>query len=477
MKKLIILLLTIVALSAWAQGPLSDTVTYDTIWGRNPNYHYSSWYDTCRAYLTPHLIYPNRRYYCLEIYSFDSRTYLMHADNTMGDTLRVKGLSCMVWYGDDCDNELGSHISPYRLPEYMYLGVFNESKDSLMVIDSLRWDTVKPKVQILPKNIDTSNGVMTCLVYEAYFDSAITLYGKFHIAGSFFSNCNESVIFHNYPTFYVGVNYKVELENRCVHWSNPLDSAWTYLSWENRWSPSGNHSMTNPFHLIVQPKRLVDAVSNDTLLGTVLGGGQHYDSTYVTLTAVPQTGYSFSHWNDGDTSNPRVVFITSDTAFTAYFEPKSVYKLTLSSNAPLLGIAVGDGFFYDGDTATIQALCSTGGIFDSWNDGVTDNPRKVLVSSDTAFVARFRSTHGIADMTSDPFVLTPNPAKESVSVACQFGAQQGEVLLRNTLGQDIRRVSLERGRALLSLSDIPAGIYLVTLITDQGSFVRRLVVQ
>lgn len=476
MKKLIIFLLTIMALSSWGQGPLSSTETYDTIWGRFPNYHYSSWYDTCRSFLTPNLIYPNRHFYCLEIYCFSNRKYLMHADNTMGDTLRVKGLSCMVWYGDDCSNTLAPHLSPDRLPEYMYLGIFDESKDSLMVIDSLRWDTVKPKVQILPKNIDTANGVMTCLVYEAYFDSAITLYGKFHIAGSYFSNGSDEIIFHNYPTFYVGVDYKVDLENPCVHWSNPLDSCWTYLSWANRWG-NGNSRMTNPFHLIVQPKRLVTAVADDSLFGTVLGGGTRYDSTYVTLTAVPQTGYSFSHWNDGDTSNPRVVFITSDTAFTAYFEPKSVYKLTLSSNAPLLGIAVGDGFFYDGDTATIQALCSTGGIFDSWNDGVTDNPRKVLVSSDTAFVARFRSTHGIADMTSDPFVLTPNPAKESVSVACQFGAQQGEVLLRNTLGQDIRRVSLERGRALLSLSDIPAGIYLVTLIIDQGSFVRRLVVQ
>ena len=26
---------------------------YDTIWGRNPNYYYSEWYDTCPGYFHP----------------------------------------------------------------------------------------------------------------------------------------------------------------------------------------------------------------------------------------------------------------------------------------------------------------------------------------------------------------------------------------------------------------------------------------
>ena len=33
--------------------------------------------------------------------------------------------------------------------------------------------------------------------------------------------------------------------------------------------------------------------------------------------------YYFSHWNDGDTTNPRRVALTQDTAFTAYFSTAS----------------------------------------------------------------------------------------------------------------------------------------------------------
>ena len=62
-------------------------------------------------------------------------------------------------------------------------------------------------------------------------------------------------------------------------------------------------------------------LSCDSTMGTVSGGGLHADSTYATLRALPLTGYRFVAWNDGDTLNPRNVFVVSDTAFTATFQP------------------------------------------------------------------------------------------------------------------------------------------------------------
>ena len=43
------------------------------------------------------------------------------------------------------------------------------------------------------------------------------------------------------------------------------------------------------------------------------------DSSIVTLVATPFDGYEFLMWNDGDTTNPRQVFVTSDTVFAAVF--------------------------------------------------------------------------------------------------------------------------------------------------------------
>ena len=68
--------------------------------------------------------------------------------------------------------------------------------------------------------------------------------------------------------------------------------------------------------------RTVAAASADERLGTVVGGGLVPDSSVVSLVAVPHTHDAqvvFDRWNDGDTSNPRQVFVVSDTAFTAYF--------------------------------------------------------------------------------------------------------------------------------------------------------------
>ena len=67
--------------------------------------------------------------------------------------------------------------------------------------------------------------------------------------------------------------------------------------------------------------RTVTVLSADSTMGTVGGGGLHMDSTYATLYATPFAGYRFVAWNDGDTLNPRNVFVVSDTTFTATFQP------------------------------------------------------------------------------------------------------------------------------------------------------------
>ena len=41
-------------------------------------------------------------------------------------------------------------------------------------------------------------------------------------------------------------------------------------------------------------------------------------SSFV-LTALPSSGYNFDHWNDNSTINPRIVTLTQDTSFVAYF--------------------------------------------------------------------------------------------------------------------------------------------------------------
>ena len=54
--------------------------------------------------------------------------------------------------------------------------------------------------------------------------------------------------------------------------------------------------------------------------GSVTGTGDYQIGTEVTITAIPDEGYEFTGWSDGETSLTRVVTINSDTTLSASFE-------------------------------------------------------------------------------------------------------------------------------------------------------------
>lgn len=60
-------------------------------------------------------------------------------------------------------------------------------------------------------------------------------------------------------------------------------------------------------------------MSADLQMGTVSPGGEYEENSTVTIEAFPNVGYLFSQWNDEINDNPRIITITSDTTFTAYF--------------------------------------------------------------------------------------------------------------------------------------------------------------
>ena len=106
-----------------------------------------------------------------------------------------------------------------------------------------------------------------------------------------------------------------------------------------------------------------------------------------TLTATPNEGYEFTAWSDGNTENPRTVTVMSDTAFTAIFaEAEITPTITVTVNDATMGSAT---YTIEGNTAVLTATANEGYEFTAWNDGNTENPRTVTITSDTAFMAIF----------------------------------------------------------------------------------------
>lgn len=128
--------------------------------------------------------------------------------------------------------------------------------------------------------------------------------------------------------------------------------------------------------------------SDNTAQGNVSGSGNYNYLSTRTITANPNYGYHFTHWNDGNTDNPRTITLTQDTSFTAYFE-KNSYVVTVVSNNDTMGQATGGDTVLYLDSITISATSNYGYHFARWNDGDSTNPRTVQVTQNKTYTAYF----------------------------------------------------------------------------------------
>lgn len=63
---------------------------------------------------------------------------------------------------------------------------------------------------------------------------------------------------------------------------------------------------------------MVDATATH---GEVIGSGEYEVYTNAVLTVIPDNGYIFVQWSDGDTHNPRTIYVTRDIVMNAICEP------------------------------------------------------------------------------------------------------------------------------------------------------------
>ncbi len=134
-------------------------------------------------------------------------------------------------------------------------------------------------------------------------------------------------------------------------------------------------------------------ISEDTAKGIVQVLTQpSQNSPQATFIALPNTGYTFSRWSDGNTQNPRSLTITQDTTLVAYFTSNSPqwYNFSVVSEDTAKGsVQIINQPSQSNPQATFIALPNTGYTFLRWSDGNAQNPRTLTVTQDTALVAYF----------------------------------------------------------------------------------------
>ncbi len=79
----------------------------------------------------------------------------------------------------------------------------------------------------------------------------------------------------------------------------------------------------------------------------------------------------------------------ASTSATTSSSPVTTFTVTATSNDETMGTVLGGGIYGENQTATLTAQANEGHHFVQWNDGVTANPREVVVTCDTTFTAFF----------------------------------------------------------------------------------------
>ena len=198
------------------------------------------------------------------------------------------------------------------------------------------------------------------------------------------------------------------------------------------------------------------AVSDNTSMGSVSGGGRYQANSQVMITATPYLGYEFTAWQDGNTQSQRTITLVSDTTFRAYFRAKSNDSCTIQvvSVDTAMGITYGEGRYKKGVTTTIMAVPRNGYIFVQWQDGNTQDTRTITAVSDSMFVAYFRPSTGIEE-TEDNHVLVYS-FHQNIVVK---GAENESISIYDIFGRRIRYIKNAEAEYRTNVNS--SGVYFV----------------
>ena len=175
--------------------------------------------------------------------------------------------------------------------------------------------------------------------------------------------------------------------------SATASNLWRFIAWDDGNTnasrtvvmPAGGATYTANF----APVGLVTVQANPTNAGSATGGGLYLLGSNATVTATASNSWLFMNWNGAVTNNPWTFQVVSNgLVCTANFARSST--VTVLASPTNGGSVAGGGSFLSGTNIPLTAAASTGWRFVCWSDGVTNNPRMMLVpDAATNFTALF----------------------------------------------------------------------------------------
>ncbi|MBR3710572.1 MAG: hypothetical protein IKM99_06370 [Bacteroidales bacterium] len=179
---------------------------------------------------------------------------------------------------------------------------------------------------------------------------------------------------------------------------------------------------------IVGTQYTITAAASPTNGGTVSGAGTYYQGTNCTLTATPNTGFSFTNWKKGNTvvsTEPTYTFeVTGNASYTATFTAIPQYAISVLANPTDGGTVSGGGTYYSGTECTLTATANEHYEFINWKKGnnvVSTNPTYTFtVTAAGSYIANFNALNA--------HTVTCNPVENGTISATPTTAYKNETV-------------------------------------------------
>lgn len=206
-----------------------------------------------------------------------------------------------------------------------------------------------------------------------------------------------------------------------------VNAGYTFVDWtENgvrvstssniQFTLNANRNFVANFRAIPASQFAVLLTSSPAAGGTTDGEGAYAAGTSVTITSVPNTGYTFTNWTDLASgavvsASPNYTFaLTANRTLVANFVLNN-YTLTVTAVNGTVSKAPDQATYNHGSNVVLTATPAAGYVFSSWSGDATGttNPLTVSMTSNKNITANFTA------IPVNSFTLTVNAVNGSVT--------------------------------------------------------------
>lgn len=178
----------------------------------------------------------------------------------------------------------------------------------------------------------------------------------------------------------------------------------------------------------------------------------------ITLNIMPNENYVLNHISIKDTANNEIPLIddsyfvlpASNVTISATFVQQ--HEIVVAPNNEKFGTTTGSGTYTANEQIIISATPFANYQFLQWNDGVTDNPRTIIVTQDSTFVAQFISAVALEDVTNNSTLVYAHIGKIIIE-----HATDKTISIYTSIGQHICDLTNTKNAEII----VPQGIYIV----------------